>query len=56
MYHFFFGTLYNQNKFSHNNERYFEVLDEEDDQLFANSHSCGPLSYWPYVRAVAQKK
>lgn len=33
----------------------FEIVGEEVDQLFANSHSYGPLFYWPYVRAVAQK-
>ena len=33
----------------------FEIVGEEVDQLFANSHSHGPLFYWPYVRAVAQK-
>ncbi|KAK7843296.1 hypothetical protein CFP56_012751 [Quercus suber] len=27
------------NKFSHNNESYFEVVGEDVDQLFANSHS-----------------
>jgi len=30
---------------SHNNESYFEVVGEEVDQLFANSHSHGPLFY-----------
>ena len=30
---------------SHNNESYFEIVGEEVDQLFANSHSHGPLLY-----------